>query len=294
MNYYQIADLEKLSGIKAHTIRIWEKRYNLIEPYRSETNIRYYDDAQLKKILNISSLITKGYKISKIANLSEDDITALISQNIDNNIDSTLLDFINNLITSMLSFNQATIEKTCSSAITRFGMHDAMLLVFYPFLNKIGVLWSISTTLPVQEHFASNLIKQKIIAAIDGLPSPLHKNHRFLLFLPANEWHEIGLLFSNYIIRQKGFQTIYLGQNLPLNEIEIAINATHPTHIFTNVYTNMGVDFFEQKSLLKLLKSKNIKLLVSGNLVVINQYSSNKQINILKTPTDLLKILEEK
>ena len=294
MNYYQIADLEKLSGIKAHTIRIWEKRYNLIEPYRSETNIRYYDDAQLKKILNISSLITKGYKISKIANLSEDDITALISQNIDNNIDSTLLDFINNLITSMLSFNQATFEKTCSSAITRFGMHDAMLLVFYPFLNKIGVLWSISTTLPVQEHFASNLIKQKIIAAIDGLPSPLHKNHRFLLFLPANEWHEIGLLFSNYIIRQKGFQTIYLGQNLPLNEIEIAINATHPTHIFTNVYTNMGVDFFEQKSLLKLLKSKNIKLLVSGNLVVINQYSSNKQINILKTPTDLLKILEEK
>ena len=227
-------------------------------------------------------------------NLSEDDITALISQNIDNNIDSTLLDFINNLITSMLSFNQATFEKTCSSAITRFGMHDAMLLVFYPFLNKIGVLWSISTTLPVQEHFTSNLIKQKIIAAIDGLPSPLHKNHRFLLFLPANEWHEIGLLFSNYIIRQKGFQTIYLGQNLPLNEIEIAINATHPTHIFTNVYTNMGVDFFEQKSLLKLLKSKNIKLLVSGNLVVINQYSSNKQINILKTPTDLLKILEEK
>ncbi len=294
MKYYQIADLEKLSGIKAHTIRIWEKRYNLIEPYRSETNIRYYDDAQLKKLLNISSLISKGYKISKIANLKESDIKLLITQNNTTSIDATTVEFINDLITSMLSFNQTAFEKTYFSAITRFGMYDAMISVFYPFLNKIGMMWRINSSLPVQEHFASNIIKQKIMAAIDGLPSPINKRHRFLLFLPANEWHEIGLLFSNYIIRQKGYQTIYLGQNLPLNEIEIAVNSTQPTHIFTIVHSNMGADFFEQKTLFKILKTKNIKLLVSGNLEIIDQYNRNKQIITLKNPTDLLKILDEK
>ncbi len=232
MESYQIKQLERMTGIKAHTIRIWEKRYGLITPHRTSTNRRSYDEQQVRKLLNVNTLLGLGYKISKVALLSEAELNKEV-QNLDVNQskDNAIAGYIDDLLRSMLDYNEPAFEKIYSAATTRLGLHDAMIHVFYPFLVKVGVLWNVNKTAPVQEHFASNIIKRKLMAAIDGLVPPTKTAKRFVLFLPPEEWHEVGLLFANYIIRSQGFETIYLGQNVPIESIGKVVVAVHPSHL---------------------------------------------------------------
>lgn len=286
MSFYQISDLEQLTGIKAHTIRIWEKRYNLIKPHRSETNIRFYDDQQLKKILNVSTLINHGFKISTVSKFSVIEIEKnILSINL-NEKTSTNEVFVNDLTIAMIELYEINFEKSISNAILKFGVFDAMVNVIYPFLNKVGLLWNINKTMPFQEHFASNLIKQKLHSLIDNLPHKKSK-HTYLLFLPENEFHEIGLLFSNYILRAKGIKTIYLGQNVPYQNIETAIHEIKPTHLLTMIASNLSTELFNQKSIFKLIESKNIKFLVAGRIDLLMSYEKKYPITILKNPSSL-------
>ena len=167
MAYYSIKDLEKLSGIKAHTLRIWEKRYNLVEPKRTETNIRYYDDEDLKKVLNVALLNRNGLKISHIAGLKTEEINSKISDLSKGNQDSESV--IDNLVISMIELDEKKFEKILSRTIMQAGFEETILYTIYPFFQKIGLLWQTGAINPAQEHFISNLVRQKLIVAIDGI-----------------------------------------------------------------------------------------------------------------------------
>ena len=213
MGKYSIKELEKLSGIKAHTIRIWEKRHRLIEPSRTQTNIRFYSDDDLKKIINVSVLNSNGIKISKIIKLTPDQIHQQVVEmsNQKNSIDI----YIEQLIVAMIDMEEEKFEEILSSLISKFGFEKTYIEIIYPFLEKIGVLWLSDNITPAQEHFISHLIRQKLIVAIDSLPIPPKTAKRAVLYLPENELHELGLLFYHYIAKNLGIRTYYLGQTVP-------------------------------------------------------------------------------
>jgi DNA-binding transcriptional MerR regulator len=232
MIHYSINDLEKITGIKAHTIRIWEKRYNVVCPQRTETNIRYYNDDDLKKLLNISTLNKHGFKISDIVKMGYDGLCQKVLE-----IANTTTDHessINNLIVSMIEMDEDKFEKVLASAIIKIGFERTITNIIYTFLEKVGILWQVGTINPAQEHFITNLIRQKLIIAIDGQDSyPKTDAKTFLLFLPENELHELGLLFYSYIIKKAGHKVIYLGQSVPLNDILEVIKIRNADYIIT-------------------------------------------------------------
>ncbi len=229
---YSINDLEKITGIKAHTIRIWEKRYNVVDPERTETNIRYYNDSDLKKLLNISTLNKHGFKISEIVKMGNDRLCEKIVEisNASNDYES----YINNLIVSMIELDEDKFEKVLSSSIIKMGFEKTVTSIIYHFLEKVGVLWQVGTINPAQEHFITNLIRQKIIIAIDGQDNNLRSDAKtFLLFLPENELHELGLLFYTYVIKKAGHKVIYLGQSVPMKDVLEVIKIRKADYILT-------------------------------------------------------------
>jgi len=224
MAVYSIKELEKLSGIKAHTIRIWEKRYNLIEPHRTNTNIRYYTDNDLKKILNVAVLNRHGIKISSIAKLNELELREeIIRVSSASDSNDTMID---SMVLSMIDLDEYKLESLIDKSIHNIGLEATVSEVFYPFLEKVGILWLSGDVYPAQEHFVTYLIRQKIIAAIEGLSGTFNRDARkFLLLLPEGEWHEIALLFSHYLIREARHEVIYLGQSVPYSDV-LAIGAS--------------------------------------------------------------------
>jgi DNA-binding transcriptional MerR regulator len=216
---FSIKDLENLTGIKAHTIRIWEKRYNLLSPDRSDTNIRNYSLSSFQKLLNISYLNNSGIKISKIANLNEEEIPAKVREiasrgNVEDHS-------INALKMAMVNFDQVLFYNTYNNLIEKNTFSEIFFKVFIPLLNEIGLLWQTNTITPSHEHFISVHIKQKILLNIERLQSlePKPNSKTFILFLPDNEIHDIGLLFINYQLRSKGFHTIFLGESVPMDSL---------------------------------------------------------------------------
>lgn len=244
MGKYKISDLENLSGIKAHTIRIWEQRYNILEPLRTETNIRYYDDEQLKKLLNVVTLINAGNKISMISKLSSNEILERIESIASiggPGIKEESL--INQLISSGLTYNELLFEKAFSNSILSFGVTGAYEKVLYPMLNKLGLLWLTEEMNPSQEHFVSNMIRQKLFAAIDSLNPADESDETWMLFLPEGELHELGLLVANYILRSKGKNVCYLGADVPLHNLVDAVKEVKPSHLLLfNVRQNREED----------------------------------------------------
>ena len=234
MEIYPISEVERLTGIKAHTLRVWEKRYDGMLPHRTATNIRYYDDDQLRKLLNISTLVAAGFKISHLFGLDEAGISQLIlSLKESNSADNHTTAFINELTAAMSAFDEVAFDKTFSAMLARFGMYDSMIKVVYPFLYNTGMLWTISNLMPAEEHFASNIIRRKLMAAVDSLPPAGAKGKLFVLSLPTDEFHDIGILFTDYIIRSSGHRTIYLGQNVPNSSLAVAMRKAKPAHVLT-------------------------------------------------------------
>ncbi|MBT8320075.1 MAG: MerR family transcriptional regulator [Eudoraea sp.] len=216
---FSIRDLENLTGIKAHTIRIWEKRYKLLSPERTSTNIRTYSLASLQKLLNVTLLYNNGYKISKIAKIPEDEIPQIVRELVAKN--SAKSHAMNAFKLSMINFDLAMFQRTYNSLMVDRSFRDVFWEVFIPLLNELGLLWQTDTISPSHEHFITNLIKQKIYTSTEKIQTiePTKKDKVFVLFLPENEIHEIGLLFINYEIILKGYKTIYLGQTMPLENL---------------------------------------------------------------------------
>jgi len=294
MKLYHISELEQLSGIKAPTIRVWERRYKLIEPGRTDTNIRMYDDRQVRKLLNVATLLSNGYKISKIAALDEDDMHAMVlglqGSTGEQEADVVTTAFINDLVVSMLAFDEVKFEKTYAAAVKRFGLFDAMLNVVYPLLQKIGIMWSTEDAMPVQEHFASAVVRRKLMAATDALVLEKKRRKKFLLLLPPGEWHEIGLLFANYIIRSKNVETIYLGQNVPYEQVAAILTKTTISHVLLFFISRP-----EQDDIRHIRKNMglphNLPLLIAGNPHLTGTLRYDSCTDLLRSPQELLKYL---
>jgi len=262
MGQYSIKELEKLSGIKAHTIRIWEKRHHLVAPQRTQTNIRYYSDEDLKKIINVSVLNNNGVKISKIVGLTLDEINEQVTQFSDSK--NSIEIYIDQLVLAMIDMEEEQFEKILASLILKFGFEKTILEIVYPFMEKIGILWLTNNITPAQEHFISHLIRQKMIVAIDGLPLPPKSSKKAILYLPENEVHELGLLFYHYIAKNAGYRTYYLGQMVPFKDLKYVVDH-HQAELIITSLTSGPTPHAMQAYLARLSQEfSKAKILVSG------------------------------
>lgn len=219
MATYSIKEIEKVSGIKAHTIRMWERRYGIVVPKRTDTNIRFYSDEDLKHLLNISILNQNGLKISKIAALDKDELRDKVADLLDSS--QKYNHVIDAMLLSMLEIDEYAFNESFSAAWKEYGFEKLIEQIIFPFLERIGVLWQTDTINPAQEHFMSNLMRQKIIVTIDKEISN-KKSHKdkIIFFLPEDELHELGLLFYSFIARKEGFEVIYLGASVPFDDLK--------------------------------------------------------------------------
>jgi DNA-binding transcriptional MerR regulator len=242
MAEYKIKDLETLSGVKAHTIRIWEKRYNILSPDRTDTQIRMYTDEDLVILLNICILYKHGIKISHIANLTFPQIQEKVTS-----IQEVyqVEDSYEQLILALLTLDEELFRNTLCALIQEVGLSKTFTNHLVPFLDRIGIMWLVGSINPAQEHFISNLIRQKIIAEIDKLPIPQDDNNSVMLYLPEHEWHEISLLFYQFVLREKNIPTIYLGQSLPYDSLVLCFNQLKPKALVTSWLTAVEEKFME-------------------------------------------------
>ena len=215
---FTIQDFEILTGIKAHTIRIWEKRYNILMPSRINRNVRVYSLSELQKILNISLLYKNNYKISKIAKLSDDllseEAKTVALSDFSNNYE------INSLLLCMYSFDENLFQNTYLKLSKKDSFIEIFSNTYIPLLNHLGLLWQTNSIKPAHEHFISNLIYQKIALNIAALPNIETTNEPVnVLFLPFGEIHDLGLFFLNYYLKLKGERTVYLGKSIPFDNL---------------------------------------------------------------------------
>jgi DNA-binding transcriptional MerR regulator len=292
MATYTIKDLEKLSGIKAHTIRIWEKRYGLIEPQRTSTNIRTYCDLDLKRLLNISLLNQNGLKISKIARLSNDELLDKINYLQQDSTDTESQ--IKSLAIAMIELDEEKFEKIISRAVIQLGFEDTIIKVIYPFLQRIGVMWQTGIINPAQEHFVSNLIRQKLIVAVDSQINLDYNNHKnFILFLPEGELHEMGLLFFAYLIKKRGHRLIYLGQSVPMNDL-IEVTKLRPSEYIVTAFISSinGQDIsIYLRNLSERLKDEIIFVSGSQTETMTGKFPPN--VKIISSPLEFIDILDK-
>lgn len=290
MSFYSIKDLEHLSGIKAHTIRIWEQRYNLFSPQRTATNIRFYNDEDLKLILNISTLKNNGHKISKIVDMPADLMFDEVRRV---HLDGTLLENkIHALTVAMIDLNEEEFTSILDFNIQEHGFEKTMMEIIYPFMRQIGILWLTNSINPAQEHFISHLVRQKLISATDSVQ--LNDNGPlFLLFLPEGELHELGLLFANYILRVRGARTLFFGQSVPLNALEEVYHKLNPNCLLTAMTTTP--DPSEVQNYVDSLgkKFKDCKVYITGSRVVGHDIQLESNIEILNQFEDLEKLIEQ-
>jgi len=288
MANYTIKDLENFTGIKAHTIRIWEKRYSLIDPKRTSTNIRYYNDEDLKRLLNVSILNRSGVKISSIVNFSDETISERIL-----NLSHSKGDIeaqVEGLILAMIDLDESKFEKIFNTAVINMGFEEAILKLMHPFFERIGILWQIGAINPAQEHFISNLLRQKLIVAIDGISNSLNGNAKsFLLFLPEGEHHELGLIYYHYIIRKHKHKVYYLGETLPMKGLKEISALKNIHYVVTSITTAIPLsevqayihtlsDYFKKSTIfLTGFMVKNINFPLPPNTFLIEDVNKLKE-----------------
>lgn len=261
---FTIKDIENLSGIKAHTIRIWEQRYKFLKPTRSETNIRFYNNEELRIILNIALLNKYGYKISHISRMSQRSICEKVLSLTDAEAKASII--VNNLLRCMVDFNVASFETILTDYINTAGIEKSVVQIICPFLEKVGVLWLTSHINPAQERLVSNVIRQKIIVGIDSLPTKKTSSSKVCLFLPEGEYHELSLLFVAFLLKKRGVSVIYLGANIPFEELKSVTLVKKPDYLYTHL-TTAGLSFNFDKFLATLNKDfRKFSIVISGRL----------------------------
>jgi len=258
MQSFTIKDIENLTGIKAYTLRIWEQRYRFFTPKRKESLHRIYDNEDLKQLLRISFLYNSGWKISKIANLSSDEVQDLV-KNAEVGKENYRV-FVNHLIEAALDFNEYAFIEQLNRIIETTGFEKSITEICYPFLLKIGHLWSTNNVIPAQEHFSSYIIQNRIIVETNKIVLQKEVVPEIILMCPRGEFHELPLLFINYLLKKQGWGTIYLGTNVKIDEMEPIISLPHIRYLYLHLITNFtgldADDYFE--NLCKRLRNKMI------------------------------------
>ena len=262
MNKFTIKDLENLSGIKAHTIRIWEQRYNFLKPQRTATNIRYYSNQELKTLLNISLLNKYGFKISHINRMTNEELRNKLSSLSGSQAQQERI--INDLIQNMIDLDVESFEDLLDQHIESRGIEKTIHYIIFPFLDRIGILWLTDHINPAQEHLITNIIRQKIIVGIEKISTLFDLKTTVVLFMPENEHHEMGLLYLQYLLKSRGVKTIYLGANVPVNDLDFVIQLKKPDYVYTHLTTVMKEFNFEKFLNILKVKFSSTKVLVSG------------------------------
>jgi MerR family transcriptional regulator, light-induced transcriptional regulator len=262
---FTIKELEALSGIKAHTIRIWEQRYNFLSPSRTETNIRRYSNDELKTLLTVALLNKYGYKISRIDSMSQEERKKAVLQLSHEEAFNERL--VNKMIGYMIDMRNTEFERLLNEHISEYGIEKTITEIIFYFMEKVGILWHTNHILPVQEHIVSNIVRQKILSAIDSLPLAHKQEPVFLLFLPEDEHHEMGLLFVYYLLRKRKLPVIYLGSSVPLKDVEFLFEQKAPDYLYLHL-----TSFPRKHDLSKYLsvlsnKLSRTKILLSGSAV---------------------------
>lgn len=289
MDNFTIKDLENLSGIKAHTIRIWEQRYHFLKPKRTDTNIRYYSNEELKIILNISLLNRYGFKISHIDKMTSQQIRERIASL--GNAQALKEKEVNELLHQMIDMDFAGFEKLLNNHIITKGVERTVTQIIFAFLERTGVLWQTGHINPAHEHLASNIIRQKLIAAIDACHVSVKKNKTAMIFLPEGEHHELGVLYITFLLKKSGVAVIYPGANLPIGDATYVAMIKKPDIIFMHLTNPLGLPPFA--NLLKKIQSsfKGIRIIISGAMA--REY--NKQpppgIELKKSLTEITELI---
>lgn len=294
MNQFSIRDIENLCGVKAHTLRIWEQRYDLFTPKRKESQHRIYDCDDLKELLRICFLYHNGYKISRIAELSPEQIREEIAKIKPQGCNYEI--FVHQLIEASIQLDKEAFEKIVDNLVLRIGLEKCVLHVFYPFLERIGLLWMTNHVIPAQEHFCSHIIRKKIICAIDGLEQPSSKEHNVVIFSPLGEMHEIPLLVINYLLRKQQVNTTYFGINVSTDTLQYYAQHQRVTHLYMHVITH-----FDNCNLNTVIDSlcKNFPaqaILISGPACacIKNDAANLKHLHSLEEVTTLAQSLSAK
>lgn len=287
---YQIKDFEALSGIKAHTIRIWEQRYGILKPTRSDTNIRQYNDDELRLLLNISLLNRNGFKISQVAKMDRADIETKVRS-----ITTTNFEYSNQidaLTISMVNLDEDEFERVLNMNIAHVGLEAAMEQIVFPFLRNIGIMWQTGSINPAQEHFISNLVRQKLIVAIDRVEVVKSKAiSKALLFLPEGELHELGLLYLNYLLRKNNHHVMYLGQNVPLGDLEKVTDVFKPDQVFS-IFTSAPAPANFAKYVSKLAKAlPESAIYLSGYIIYMHPIKAPHNVHLIKEIHELRTVI---
>ena len=289
MNAFTIRDLENLSGIKAHTIRIWEQRYTFLKPHRTNTNIRYYSNDELKTVLNIALLNKYGFKISHIEKMQATEIRDKILSLGDARAIQERI--VNDLVQEMVDMEFERFEKIIANYIIAKGIERTVIQIIFPFLEKIGILWLTGHVSPAQEHLVTNIIRQKLIVGIESTISPVRLDKTCLLFLPEGEHHELGLLFMYYLLKSRGARIIYLGANVPVKDVQYVIKSKKPDLVFVHL-TATAANFNFDKFLQNIhLYFENTRTIISGQLT--QQYKKNPpaSVEFKKSLTEVMELL---
>ncbi|MFM8595928.1 MAG: MerR family transcriptional regulator [Flavobacteriales bacterium] len=289
MAEYKIKDIEILTGIKAHTIRIWEKRYGMLIPERTDTQIRTYSDADLSFLLNVSLLNKNGVKISKIATMPTSAIHALVSEI---RLSPAIDNAEEKLVLALLELDEELFRNTLNDLIHQKGLELTFSEHLIPFLDRIGVMWLVNSISAAQEHFISNLIRQKVIAEIDKLGIPDKSATTALLFLPEHDWHELGLLFYQYLLRSKGYYTYYLGQSLPYDSLVDCIERLKPTVVLSSWLTAVDQNFIT--NYFKQLKTDapGVEFMAGGAQIHVHSAALSGLITEVKGSSTLLELFQ--
>ena len=293
---FSIKDLESFGGIKAHTIRMWERRYNLLDPDRTPTNIRTYSLDDLQKLLNVTFLLDHNYKISKIAKRSSDEIASLVAEIVEEQDLGANHHAINSFKIAMMNFDQRLFSQTYNHLRQTLGFSELFFSVFIPLLEKIGFLWQAGVVNPAHEHFISNLIKQKILLNLDACINTVEQksDNLFVLFLPENEIHDLGLMFLNYELESRGHKCVYLGQNIHIENLKYIVKTHNNPHFVSYLTVNpcdMGVAKFAEH-FNKTIEEEHIPLYLLGRMVQkIEQHEMPENVKIIKSIEALSAVL---
>jgi MerR family transcriptional regulator, light-induced transcriptional regulator len=294
-NVFSIKDLENFSGVKAHTIRIWEKRYSVLTPMRTDTNIREYDLDSLQKLLNVTLLHNYGYKISKIAEYSEDKIISSVREIISEK--SVKNHAISAFKMAMINFDQTLFFNTYNSLLSNKTFREVFFDVIIPLMNEIGLLWQANSISPAHEHFISYLIKQKLLINTEKLQvlPPTNESKVFVLYLPENEIHELGLMYLNYEILFNGYKTIYLGESVPISSL-LDINKYFKKVVFVSYVTvepnNEIINDYVKKIVKDVLKDNSEIWFIGRMVSFIKKENCTAQISILETINNFVEKIE--
>ena len=289
MNTFTIKDLENISGIKAHTLRIWEQRYKFLKPSRTFTNIRYYSNEELKTILNIALLNKYGHKISHIDRMSADEIRENVFAL--NQKEANEERIVNEMVENMIELNVDAFEISISKQIEEIGIEDTITKIIFSFMEKIGILWMTNHINPAQEHLITNIIRHKLIVGIEGVSPSVKVDKTVLLFLPENEYHELGLLFMYFLLKCRGINVIYLGCNVPIADVGYVVKVKKPDYLYCHI-TRPGHTFKFEKFLASISKNfENTPCVISGQQIRNYEAPENSVITFKKSFPEVMKFI---